>query len=326
MKVELVSDADALGRLEPAWWDLYRRTAATPFISPAWLLPWWASFAPGQLTTVAIWQGNALAALAPLYVENGPGGRRLLPIGIGGSDYLDVLVDPAVPGIGAELTHAILRTADAWDTWSIEEARPGADVLALPIPTELAGPVEPQSACPAVSLRPTLRETIPPAQLRKWRMSSNRVARRRWSTAAMTIETWRDDLEQLFRLHAARWESRGEPGVLADSRVQDFHRRAVPALLAADLLHSFVLRIDDAVAGVYYGMRHRTEAYAYLFGFDPAFAFESPGTILFALVIEDAIARGAETLHLLRGQERYKYGWGASDRWNSRRTVSSLNR
>ena len=63
-------------------------------------------------------------------------------------------------------------------------------------------------------------------------------------------------------------------------------------------------------------LTHGTRAYAYLGGFDPDFARESPGTILMADAIERAAARGCTTFNFLRGREAYKYEWGAVDRAN----------
>ena len=110
-----------------------------------------------------------------------------------------------------------------------------------------------------------------------------------------------------------------QTGVLADDLVQRFQREAAPALQAAGLLRLNVLRIGDGVAAAYYGLVHNDQAFFYLTGFDPAFAFESPGTIILAHAIEQALADGVRTFHFLRGQEPYKYEWGAVDRWNRRR-------
>jgi hypothetical protein len=42
--------------------------------------------------------------------------------------------------------------------------------------------------------------------------------------------------------------------------------------------------------------------------------------MLWAHAIEQAIAEGAREFHFLRGPEAYKYAWGATDRWNMRRS------
>ena len=63
-------------------------------------------------------------------------------------------------------------------------------------------------------------------------------------------------------------------------------------------------------------MRRGSTLYAYLGGFDPDFAFESPGTVLMGDAVEGMMRDGAGRIALLRGQEPYKYEWGAVDRPN----------
>ena len=89
-------------------------------------------------------------------------------------------------------------------------------------------------------------------------------------------------LDDLFRLHEARWRSRGEPGVLADPAVRGFHRDAAPALAAEGMLRLYRLRIGEAVAAVYYGFAWRDRAYAYIGGFDPDMPRLSPGALITA--------------------------------------------
>ena len=95
----LIEEQDDLLRLLPEWWGLWSRTeGATPFTSPAWLLPWWDAFHPGELFVAAVRRDGLLVGLAPFYIEDGALGRRLLPLGIGVTDYLDVLIDGAPVG------------------------------------------------------------------------------------------------------------------------------------------------------------------------------------------------------------------------------------
>lgn len=323
MRAETLTSAADLARIMPAWWDLFARIPdLPPFVAPAWLIPWWAAFEPGRLASVAVWDGGSLVALAPLYLENGAHGRRLLPLGIGISDSLDVLLDPAAPEASAVLADAIVPGRSDWDLWSAEDARPGAAVLGLPTPPCFDTRVEPQHASPVLALpvAQSLETVIPAGKRRKWRMARHRAARRDILLRDATPDTLADDLDHLFRLHGARWQSRGESGVLLEPRLANFHRAAAPTLLAAGLLTLVTLTIDGAVAGSYYGFTRPGAAYAYLGGFDPAFAFESPGTLLIGASIERAAAEGATAFHFLRGREAYKYEWGARDMHTQRRT------
>ena len=110
--------------------------------------------------------------------------------------------------------------------------------------------------------------------------------------------------------------------MLDGAAVRRFHALVWPGLLAAGLLRLRAVHLDEQVAGVYYGFAAKGAACAYLGGFDPAFAFESPGTLLMAHAIEESMAEGAATFHFLRGREAYKYEWGAVDRWNRCRRMA----
>jgi CelD/BcsL family acetyltransferase involved in cellulose biosynthesis len=331
LRTETVEDAAALEALAPAWWDLWRRCpAATPFTSPAWALPWWRAFAPGKLRSAAVWDGHALVALAPIYLEEGALGARLLPIGIGISDALDVLVDPAVQDkAGQALVDGVSGHAADWDSWELEELPAEAAALALPIPLGCQERAGNQSASPVLDLSAAQEDpfvVLPARKRRKLRMGENRVARRGGEVRAVgtgEVDTFLDDLT---RLHRARWTSRGEAGVLVADPVRGFHALALPELVGAGLARLFTLTIEGRVAGAYYGLQHGGRAYAYLGGFDPDFAFESPGTMLIGHAIAEAAAGGAAAFDFLRGQEPYKYEWGAVDRWSRRRSFRRLDR
>lgn len=338
LRAEIVSSVGALDALEPAWWELWWRCPpATPFQSPAWLIPWWHAFAPGELATVAIWQGAALVGLAPFYLERGEAGTRLLPLGVSLSDYLDVLIDPACePQAADAIVNAVL--ALDWEIWELQELRPQAQAWSLLAAPVLAGahslpgrsslsPATPMciqraplSACPVVLLSgpPDLSGCVPPRRRQLLRTARSAATRRGHDIAEMRPDETQAFLGELFRLHAMRWYARGEEGVLADTLVQRFHRAALPRLAAAGLAHCFLIRIAGQVAGAYHGFHHRTAAYYYLGGFDPAFAKESPGAILIGHAMSEALREAAGEFHFLRGREAYKYGWGAVDRWNER--------
>jgi CelD/BcsL family acetyltransferase involved in cellulose biosynthesis len=324
LDTQTMGDAAAFAALEPEWWELWRRApSATPFQLPAWLIPWWRHFHPGELFVVTVRRAGRLVGLAPFYIEDGALGRRLLPVGISLSDYLDVLLDPDYrEEAGQALVHHFAREGECWDGWSLEELAPQAAALTLPVPPECEEQLTPQSDCPVLTVPEgqTAEAAAPERQRRNLRLARNRAARRggivvEQGTAASASVI----LDHLFRLHRARWQSRGEDGVLADDAVQSFQRDVVPGLMQAGLLRLYLMRIGGEPAAAYYGFVHDRRAYGYLTGFDPNFSFESPGLLLWAHAIEQAVAEGAREFHFLRGPEAYKYAWGATDRWNMRR-------
>ena len=328
-ETEEVRDASAFAALEPEWWELWRRSPqATPFQSPAWLIPWWRHFAPGELFTIAVRREGRLVGLAPGYIEDSTVGRRILPIGISLSDYLDVLLDPDAPEAGAALVGHVAREGARWDAWELEELAPEAAAFGLPVPPGATKELREQSACLTLTLPSEARSVFDLVSRRKRKqihLARNRADRR----GAVSIEQSDGEtigplVEQLVALHRARWERRGEAGLFADERVPHFQREAAPRLHEAGLLRLYALSIDDRIVAVLYVLTCRDQAYAYLTGFDPDYDFESPGVTLLAHAVDRAMAEGAHAFHLLRGQEPYKYEWGPVESRNRGRSFRRI--
>jgi CelD/BcsL family acetyltransferase involved in cellulose biosynthesis len=72
---------------------------------------------------------------------------------------------------------------------------------------------------------------------------------------------------------------------------------------------------------IFYGFAHNDSVYFYLSGYDPSLEKLSPGTVIVAYAIEQAVREGAKAFDFLRGAEDYKYAWGAQDRVNKRRRL-----
>ncbi|MBZ9673207.1 GNAT family N-acetyltransferase [Mesorhizobium sp. ES1-3] len=320
LRSEIIDDPAQFDSLAPHWWKLWEQSSsATPFQSPAWLVPWWRTFAPGDLATVAVWHGGDLLGLAPLYLEHGAVGSKLLPVGISLSDYLDILCVPGTEAlVAAAIAEKILSVE--WSQWVLSDLPQDAAGLAMIYPDLKAGRPGLHGVCPVLAIAgdETLAGCVPSRRRRQLRRARQAAARRGRTALSSARGEPKTFLDQLIRLHDARWAGRGG-GVLADVAVKQFHRHSLPLLDARGLARCWLLAIDGRTVGVYYGFHHRGRAYAYLGGFDPAYAEESPGAILIGHAIEESIREGAHEFDFLRGQEAYKYGWGAIDRWTMRR-------
>jgi CelD/BcsL family acetyltransferase involved in cellulose biosynthesis len=122
----------------------------------------------------------------------------------------------------------------------------------------------------------------------------------------------------LFDLHQKRWNVRLLPGVLGGRRTQAFHRLVAERSQARGWLRLHLIRIDGRIVSALYCFRFRERYYYYLGGFDPALGRYSPGTVLTAHAIRQAIAEGCEEFDFLRGAEPYKYRWTPEERVNQR--------
>ncbi|RWN00839.1 MAG: GNAT family N-acetyltransferase [Mesorhizobium sp.] len=319
LRADVIRDQDALDDLEQHWWSLWSQCgSATPFQSPAWLLPWWRTFAPGDLSAIAVWNGNDLVGLAPLYLERHASGLRLLPIGISLSDYLDILCAPKFEeAVGILIAETVLSLE--WSQWILPDLSSEAASLELLLPDIDESRSTGHAACPVLALAgdETLAGCVPARRRRQLRRALRAAQRRGRVTINRAEAAPEIFLGQLIRLHDARWAGQGG-GVLTQSAIE-FHRNALPRLAASHLARCWLMEIDGAVVGAYYGFHHHDRAYAYLGGFDPAYASESPGAILIGKAIAEAVQDGAREFDFLRGRESYKYSWGAKDRWTIQR-------
>jgi CelD/BcsL family acetyltransferase involved in cellulose biosynthesis len=278
-----------------------------------------------------------LQGLLPAYRHNDVGTCTLRLIGAGLSDYLDLLVRPPRERDVLAALAATLQQRDAdWDTVEFQQ---------LPVDSPLvtsfsSGELVPAEPCLVVDLTAVhgapvdadevdeswrAVEGIASAGLRThlaqdWRRLTREYGGVRAAPiAAERIVQW---LPELKRLHTARWQTRGERGVLDDEAVWRFHRLAAPRLAGAGIVRMYTISAGGDVAGIYYGFMHRHRAYYYLGGFEPAYGKCGVGNLAVGTAIAEARREGAIAFDFLRGAEPYKRRWGATDRQNLTRRIS----
>ena len=310
-RAQEIASLAALERLRPEWEALWAQVPdATPFQHPAWLLPWWRHVGRGALAGVAVRSAaSELVALVPWYVH---ADGELFPLGIATTDDLSPLVRP---GWHAQVVACIAAQLAARSDFArifCPQQRAGSPWLELPCPR---GWLQEVAACdphPVLDLREPL--AVPKAMRDNVRHGRSRAARA-GEIACETAGAQQvpEFLAALEGLHARRWATRGESGVLQDEAVRAMHREAAPQLQAAGLLRLHALRLDGAIIAVLHCLAHAGRVHYYIGGFDPAHAAISPGTLLIAHAIDAARAEGAIHFDFLRGQEAYKYRWGAVD-------------
>jgi CelD/BcsL family acetyltransferase involved in cellulose biosynthesis len=321
LRVEEVAERDALAAGEEEWWALLSDCpGASPFQSPAWLLAWWDHLGGEGLWTLRLRRGGELVGVCPLFVHTDPerGTRQVTFVGNGVTDRLDLLCRACDSLEAARAVALHLRESrDRWDALDLRDLPADSPLLAAA--REIPGAaVEADGVSPALEQPPgagSVEAVVPRRLAENLRYYRRRAAKEgpvRCEQA--TAETLDPLLDALFRLHAARWRSRGEPGVLADERVRRFHRAAAARLLERGLLRTYALYVGDRVAAVHHGMCSGRRAVYYLGGFDPELSALSPGTLVLGHALQRAIDEGAESFDFLRGRERYKYAWGATDR------------
>ncbi len=308
--------------LAPAWQDLWLRCpSATPFQSPAWQLAWWRQFGTDGPVIALVQDGTQIQGLLATYILDGPDGPKLLPIGAGISDTLDALVSPdAPPDTHESLLAACLSRAPGQADFV--ELPPNSSLRSVDVPCGWRADQHSGEPCPVVLLSSTLAGSVPAKAMRKLRMNRNRAARAGGTSVRLsTAKDASEMLDELFGLHSACWDERGQNGgVLADDRIRATLRDAVPALIADGAARIAALDIDGRCASACLSFLASDRVLLYLSGFDTEFAFYSPGSLLLGELFELAIEESYTEIHFLRGDETYKYAWGGIDRFNMTRS------
>ena len=119
--------------------------------------------------------------------------------------------------------------------------------------------------------------------------------------------------EDLVRLNRQRISQLGRASSLEDDRIRDFLMEAIPYMAANNLAWMDTLEKDGNTIAVALNFVHGRTVFYYLGGFESSATRMSPGTVLFAHAIRRCIVGKYLVYDFLRGQEDYKYRWGAAD-------------
>lgn len=318
MEIREVGDLGALsGELAEGWRRLAQVSGrATPFQTFEWLAAWRAGVGRGgKLVVLELRERAETVGIAPFVSR----GKVWTLAGQGGSDYLDLL---SAPGRENEVCAALGAWLDAhksrWAWLDLQQVRPGAAIESLP-----GVEAWPGETCPYLPLEPTWEDQRK-AFGKKLRGNLGYYERALEKAHSLVLrlatpETLDADMDAFFLLHQKRWRGRWMPGAFASERAREFHRAAARNLLDAGMLRLHLLELDGVVQAAIYCFHLGARTCYYLGGFEPTLARLSLGTVLTGRAIRHAIeADGAREFDFLRGDEPYKYKWGAQDRFNRR--------
>jgi len=327
MDVATLTDPAAFRELQTEWLELLAQMPfQNVFFTPQWQETWWQHFAGNRELCVLTVRSDdgVLRGLAPLMWETvSDAVSRLAFIGdLDVCDYCDILVDPAyMDDVGTALVPALLaRTGDDGELWlsnlssrSLTPALLHHGLEAHGLTVEI-GEIE---TCPTIALTADWESYL--ATLRgKDRHELRRKLRRAETSVQLgyhlvsEVERLGEQLEIFFALH--RMSQQPDKQTFMTDAKADFFRDLAQRLGEAGWFELALLYADGvAIAGLCCFPYGDTYA-AYNAGYHPDYAHLSAGIILFADRIHNAIDRRFTAFDFLRGNEPYKYRFGASDR------------
>ncbi len=322
MKTDWFTDASVFERLGAEWNVLLRRSAMdTVFLTREWQSTWWEYLGAGTLHVLTVRDDATLVGIASLFAPASDP-RSLALVGcVDVSDYLDLIVARgAEERVYAALLDALTQPdAPAWD-WVCLCTLPAASpthtqLQAIARARGLRVETRLHDVAPVIELPATWEEyldMLDKKQRHEIRRKLRRVeeAEARWYTI--------DDAAQLntamMDFIALHKQSRPDKHLFMDARMQDFFIALARRLFACGWLQLQFLEIGGARVASLFNFVYQNDVLVYNSGYDPLQrGSQSPGIVLFARSIQDAIAARRRRFDFLRGNEEYKYRLGARD-------------
>ena len=245
------------------------------------------------------------------------------------ADYATILADAADLPRVSDAVAAALADRPGMEPWDVVDLRrlrcgdPAADALAAAIRARADADswlvdVEREDVCPVVTLPVGVDiETYLNGLGKKTRHEIRRKVRRAEAVGPIRLAASVDplaDLDTFIDLHQKRW---GVDGLFPDTPGGEQSRVLVRRMfelsgLDGPIRLSFLWVGDRRIAaGIH--VEHDNGYLFYNAGIDPDARDLSPGVVLVYAYIAQALERGITRFDFLRGDEPYKYEWGAED-------------
>jgi CelD/BcsL family acetyltransferase involved in cellulose biosynthesis len=291
-----------------AWLRTLERDAAdTVFMAPEYQRAWWSAFGRGRRLLVAAEREDEIAALAPLFADQG----MVFFVGSGGSDYLDFVGDTS----DASVLDGLLETARdeapgfvGFRFYHVPDRSPTGARLAAAA-ERLGLRCVDEGAIPAPRLDLTDSDAALAARSKKslrrhagWFRQNGRLEVEHLTRAA-AILPW---LDPFFDQHVARWAGTSSPSLFVDPAQRRFYRELVQEADGAGWLRFTCVRWDDRPIAFHLGFHHAGRWLWYKPSFDVELARRSPGEVLLAALLDRATEESARTFDFGLGDEPFK--------------------
>lgn len=322
MITELIHGSDVFTRLANEWDALAQRGITnTPFQTLAYQQAWWTHLHPanGRLHTVTVRNDEQeLLAIACLYNVDG----TLYFNGcVEETDYLDLIASAENAETGWRAVLDCLCSSDfpEWhslDLCNVPEASPTRLILSQE--AQRRGFLFRESlneVCPIIELADTFDGYLEGIDSKQRREIQRKLRRAEAAEAEMVVVGPDDDVETavtdfLDLLQKSTFEKRDW---LNDGRRAVFYDAARAAHKAGTLQLIF-MEVRGKKAAALFNFDYNGRIWVYNSGLDPAlFGALSLGVVITAKAIEYAVENGRTTFDFLRGNETYKYRFGAVD-------------
>jgi CelD/BcsL family acetyltransferase involved in cellulose biosynthesis len=270
---------------------------------------------------VTVRDGERLVGLAPLALDCRRGKRALKLIGKEPGDYWDVIALPEQrESVNRAVAAELARREGQWDFLFLA-GQPG-DALTPALAGERSLRVRPRSAtpCPRVTLPHDFDEylrLLPGSHRSNVRKHLRRLDQGQVQLREVTDVAALDGaMARWHELHIKRWKGLSKPidPAHVKPRFREFMLDAMRALVPRRLASVSEFVVEGDVVGVYVNLLDEQAFYWYLGGFEPSRARLGLGKMSVAHGIRWSIESGRRFFDFTRGEESFKYYFGATNR------------
>lgn len=339
MQVDVIRTLPELKALKEEWNRLLFSSAShVPFLRHEYQVAWWEEMGGGEWESGELFvvtgrdDRSELVGIAPLFsVSKRDGETTLMLLGsVEISDYLDLIV---VPGNLQDFCLALLiylkqhgpGPGNKLDLYNLMDSSP-----TLPAVKEAANSLgwifieEPLHRCPYIQLPGDWEAYL--AGIDKKQRHEIRRKMRRAVEYSLPVNCYLveqcisldKEIEELFGL---MFKDQEKARFLTPAmRVQ--MSRIIKLAYDQGYLQLAFVEVGGKKAAAYLNFDYDGQIWVYNSGYDPEFREISPGWVLLGYLLKWANENGRTVFDFMRGNEEYKYRFGARDRWVVRLQLS----
>ncbi|PIR61663.1 MAG: hypothetical protein COY81_00565 [Candidatus Pacebacteria bacterium CG_4_10_14_0_8_um_filter_43_12] len=321
LSVSIHTEATIFAQLKDEWLALLDRSITNYlFQTPQFQAAWWQTLGAGKLQLIVLRTAEGkLVGLAPFFISAAANNKdELCFVGcVNVSDYLDLLVDKEhQTEVYQTLAQVLTTQLTSWKAFyfcSLPAASPTRNWLKQ---TFLAAQEQQQDVSPFINLPASWEKYL--AQLdRKQRHEIRRKLHRlaevdhQFELISLEEEVL-EALPDFIKLHQA---SSAKKKDFWDGNHLRFFSTFIPQAAKAGWLRLHFLKLERKRVAAMLGFAYNGQFLLYNSGFDPTqFNHLGTGTLLTAHTIQVAIANQNLVYDFLRGDEEYKFRFGATSK------------
>ncbi len=331
-RIECVRELPQFWALEPLYRRLYQESEShNPFLSWEWLASWVEIYQDRiELAVYLVHYFDETIGILPLYrmrpsqsVSRVSDQLRFLGDQYVSSEYLDLIAAPQHVMLVTQilLTQILLSTNHSTSLFLDDVAETSPLLINLSRLSRKHGflySIQRKNVCPVLDLQESEPKSESVCQQYKLGAAKLQQLLKKFGGQVELVENISQvsaQLDELFILHQKNWQGRGENGSFINEQKRQFYHLFASRFYACGWLNMFSLRISNTTVAAFIGFTSQEVFYFLQSGTDPEWGKYSVGTVAFYQILQALQTRGVRWVDFLRGNEAYKYRWGARARF-----------